>query len=497
MSEAYKVLECPELGRYAVSAKNLKAGEVILEETPFAIGPKVDSAPLCLECCCPVDGGADGPKCSTCGWPLCEECNDDKDSIVYHKQECALFVKNKVKFQNVEDSTASCMQLDCITPLRMLFAKEEHPERWDAELSVMEYHNDSRKDGATWNQDEQNVVKYLRGPCGLKDRFTEEVIQQVIGILDINAFEVRTAKGYSGRGLYPRLGVMAHSCVPNVVHSIHPSDGFRLIARVAIDIPEGEKLYTVYTYTLTGTSTRQAALKSSKYFTCRCPRCLDPTELGTHFSSLKCQKCDNGLIISSDPLDDEAEWKCTGCEFKTRGAAVQKAIQVMQAEIDMLSGMEYGPERLAAFEKLYKKYRSVLHPLHFIKTSIRHSLIELYGRVPGYEMPELPDILLERKIELCRDILWVLNYFEPGKTRSRAMILYELHGPIVMLAQSQYRQGILSGEPLKKKLEEAALMLQECSSILEWEDPASPEGILANVAKQSLEQLRESIKVIS
>lgn len=76
----------------------------------------------------------------------------------------------------------------------------------------------------------------------------------------------------------------------------------RLIGRVAIDIPEGEKLYTVYTYTLNGTSTRQAALKSSKYFTCRCPRCLDPTELGTHFSSLKCQKCDNGLIVSSNPL---------------------------------------------------------------------------------------------------------------------------------------------------------------------------------------------------
>lgn len=176
---------------------------------------------------------------------------------------------------------------------------------------------------------------------------------------------------------------------------------------------------------------------------------------------------------------------------------MQKAIQVMQAEIDQLSCLENGPEKLTAFEKLYKKYRSILHPLHFIKTSIRHSLIELYGRVPGYEMPELPDILLERKIELCRDILWVLNIFEPGKTRSRAMILYELHAPIVMLAQSQYRQGVLDGNPLKEKLSEAALMLQECSSILEWEDPYSPEGILANVAKQSMEQLRESIKMIS
>lgn len=76
---------------------------------------------------------------------------------------------------------------------------------------------------------------------------------------------------------------------------------FRLTARTAIDVEEGSKLYTTYTYTLSGTMVRQAALKSTKYFTCQCKRCLDPTELGTHFSSLKCQKCDNGVIVSSKP----------------------------------------------------------------------------------------------------------------------------------------------------------------------------------------------------
>lgn len=229
MDEPYKVLYSAELGRYGVAARDLKAGEVVLEDRPFAVGPKVDSSPLCLECCRPVDGGRGGPKCPECGWPMCEECAADKQTIVYHKKECSLFAKHKAKFQAVEDSTASCMQLDCITPLRMLLAKEEHPERWDAEISVMEYHNESRNGSATWQQDQQNVVGYLRFPCGLKDRFSEEVIQQVIGILDVNAFEVRTSKGYSARGLYPKLGVMAHSCVCNVVHSIHPSNDFRCV----------------------------------------------------------------------------------------------------------------------------------------------------------------------------------------------------------------------------------------------------------------------------
>ncbi|EDS26607.1 conserved hypothetical protein [Culex quinquefasciatus] len=490
--EAFKVLECPELGRYAVTTKKLKAGEELFEEKPFAIGPKSDSPPVCLECCVPVDGSAFGPKCPQCGWPLCEEC---VRSVVYHKAECDLFVKNKVKFQNVDDSTAGCVQLDCITPLRVLLAKEADPERWNAEISRMQDHREERRGSTFWDADQKNVVEFLRSECGLKDRCSEELIQQVIGILEVNAFEARTSSGYTIRGLYPKLAIMAHSCVPNVVHSIHPSKDYRLTARTAIDVEEGSKLYTTYTYTLSGTMVRQAALKSTKYFTCQCKRCLDPTELGTHFSSLKCQKCDNGVIVSSKPTDEEAEWHCTHCEYKLKGAAMAKAIQVMQAEIDELAYMEYGPERLESFERVFKKYRSVLHPLHFINTSIRNSLIELYGRIPGYMMPELPDILLERKIELCKDILRVNDVFEPGKSRSRAMLLYELHAPIVVLAQSEYAHGSLDGEPLKKRLQEAIALLEESSEILKWEDPTTPEGILANVAKQSMVQLRQSMEI--
>lgn len=76
----------------------------------------------------------------------------------------------------------------------------------------------------------------------------------------------------------------------------------RVKVRATVDIPRGELLYTAYTFTMQGTSARQAHLKGGKYFTCHCERCVDPTELGTHFSSLKCNKCSTGLITSTDPL---------------------------------------------------------------------------------------------------------------------------------------------------------------------------------------------------
>lgn len=79
-------------------------------------------------------------------------------------------------------------------------------------------------------------------------------------------------------------------------------DFLSIKVRSTVDIPKGEMLYATYTFTLTGTQSRQEHLKKGKYFTCNCKRCTDPSELDTHFSTLKCQKCEIGNIMSSNPL---------------------------------------------------------------------------------------------------------------------------------------------------------------------------------------------------
>lgn len=79
---------------------------------------------------------------------------------------------------------------------------------------------------------------------------------------------------------------------------------FRFEGRSTIPIEEGEILNVSYTYTLSGTKERQRHLEKGKFFKCICKRCVDPTELGTHFSSLKCQKCQSGNVLSSDPLSN-------------------------------------------------------------------------------------------------------------------------------------------------------------------------------------------------
>lgn len=107
-------------------------------------------------------------------------------------------------------------------------AKEANPERWDNEVAPMEHHKEERqRDADVWHADRVNIAQYLRGPCQLANRFSEELIMQVVGVLEVNAFEARSPKGYPLRCLFPYTGILAHNCVPNTSRSIYPSEGYK------------------------------------------------------------------------------------------------------------------------------------------------------------------------------------------------------------------------------------------------------------------------------
>lgn len=482
-----------QLGRIVVLSDDVKKSEVVVDELPFAVGPKHNTRIVCLGCYIYLHFDEDGDsidRCEKCDWPLCGMCIESVD----HNLECEVFQKAGVKFAGNVSEDGVCTQLDCITPLRVLINKELDPERWQREVAPMEYHDEARRQLTdVWNADLVNIARYLRGPCKL-DRFSEELIMRVVGILEVNAFEGRTTNGHPIRCLYPTTGILAHNCVPNTARSIYPSDRFRIRLRAMKDLKAGQQLNHSYTFTLNGTAARQEHIKNGKFFTCRCSRCSDPTELGTYFSSFKCIVCDLGLLSSMDPFDYEADWQCNHCRFQTPAEGIQKNLSNMQSEVSDVQAMDMSSERLQECEALLRKYRMILHPNHFIQTSLKQSLIEMYGRVRGYEMVELPDILLERKEELCRQVLGVLNVFEPGLSRARAMLLYELHVPLVLLAKSGFIAKVLTIGNLKERIQEAVNILEECVSILKFEDPTTQEGTLGRVANKALESLKLSLE---
>lgn len=146
-------------------------------------------------------------------------------------------------------------QLECITPLRLLLESERNVKRWNEEVKDMEAHDKIRSQKTQWKSDHVNIVEYLRKRLKLQRcavhisifprlafivsyicervllhferferRFSDEHIQTICGILEINTFEVRTTKRFTARGLYPTVAMMNHSCVSNTSHSISPSD---------------------------------------------------------------------------------------------------------------------------------------------------------------------------------------------------------------------------------------------------------------------------------
>lgn len=225
--EPFLIKKSAELGRFGVANRDLQPGEMFFEEFPFAVGPKASSTCCCLECYSPVDATSSGSRCENCSWPLCDECKKLSE-LHAHKRECALFEAAKCKFFNLSDPNGICIQLDCVVPLRVLLEKDSNQARWDEEVEPMEYHREKRFGTPMWKADEHNVVGYLLGPCKLKQRGIDgELIQRVIGVLEVNTFEGRTMKGHSMRCLFPKIAILSHSCTPNTTHSIHPSNGFQ------------------------------------------------------------------------------------------------------------------------------------------------------------------------------------------------------------------------------------------------------------------------------
>jgi hypothetical protein len=152
--------------RYSVATRTLEPGECVLTEFPVVVGPKPHTYVMCLGCYAPADGST---LCSCCGWPVCgPEC---EAAPCHANAECPVFKSARIRFQSVENCMDACPQLNCVTPLRLLLIKESNPGRWESEVKIMESHNEERRNTAIWENDQINIVEYLRGACKLADRY--------------------------------------------------------------------------------------------------------------------------------------------------------------------------------------------------------------------------------------------------------------------------------------------------------------------------------------
>ena len=136
--------------------------------------------------------------------------------------------------------------------------KEKDTVKWNT-LQLMMDHCQERRQSDHWNLCQHNIVNYLRNVWALD--YTPEEINHVIGLIEVNAFEVKLGPGQdTGRGVFPLLAKLSHGCVSNCRY-VNVGDGTLMECRATVSIKEGDEILDHYVSPLDNTQKRIESLR--------------------------------------------------------------------------------------------------------------------------------------------------------------------------------------------------------------------------------------------
>lgn len=466
----FSVLIHPIYGRYLAATRDIKAGEVLLKEAPMLVGPKQKSGPICVGC----HRATRDTRCSKCSYPVCgPACQTTK----YHKLECDV-LRAAPKPVTLDDSTSQLHPAySCIMALRCILTKTHDPKTWQL-INTMQDHVADIKKGDLYQFFMANVVDYIRKYLKY-DEVPENDVLKMCGILTTNSFEVKH-NGSRVRGLYNIASKMAHSCLANTKHVFE--DDLTVVFIATVKIPKGTSITTNYTQVLWNTMARRQHLKMLKFFLCECPRCSDATELGTQLSTLVCDACGKGSILSKEPLNIDGVWACSNCPNVLSSKQVRWGDAVLFRELRELD--KSSPTKIESF---LEKYKKALHPQHRFFAEAKYALIKMYGNTPGCRYRDMSRSQLESKVQWCRELLDLSGVLDPGLSLLRGSVLLELQAAIVALAKHLLSNDIITNDGAKDYMKEAADFLQEASVILKHEPEMRDGGLNERLARLSEE----------
>nr|XP_012144406.1 PREDICTED: protein msta, isoform A-like isoform X1 [Megachile rotundata] len=413
----------------------------------------------------------------------------DSEQPKHHTSyECEIFKTNEnLSADNIETL------IGILLPLRLWLVKQTDPEL-SKRIESMEAHMEERRNTSVWRDRETNVINVMKALHLIPEDDTSipEYLQQLCGILDVNTFELRSPGGLDGlllRGLYVEASFMAHDCRGNTHLTV--DDHFQLTVYASIPIKEGEAILFNYTSSLLGTLGRREHLRGGKYFECECSLCSDPYEMGSYMSSILCPRCRKGYMGIRTPLtiyayEKSTKWQCDKCRSCISGRLIRATVNITKTLIDDMDDYD-----IKGMETLTKKLLGSFHPNHYLMLSLKQKLLAAYRK--EVTTPNPPKKIMQRMLDACREMYNVLEIVEPGISRLKGIMLYEMHLPLVLLANRAYSAREISSTELASRLEEAGSLLKKSLTMLLLEPMDTPEGKLAKRALQELKMLNQNI----
>ncbi|XP_053610807.1 SET domain-containing protein SmydA-8-like isoform X2 [Plodia interpunctella] len=486
MAAKYEIRSNDTLGRYLVAVKDLRAGEKIFMDTPFVLGPNSDTSLVCYNCYLPLINKF--LVCKQCAMaPLCGEgCPQPLTYNWHSKSECEFF--RTLKLTKGLSPMVMVQNVGSLIVLRALLKKTTDPQTWQ-EFMQLETHLEERKNSSVWEFYE-NTVTFIESLGLLEDIPDKNIVQKICAAIDVNCFDVRGPQipgiGCSEilRGVYLQAALLAHDCAGNTHMAIN--DNNLLVCHASSDIKKGETIYYNYTDPLKGTALRQQHLLIGKYFKCTCERCADATELGTFVSSAICPTCKTGYLSTTDG----GEWTCNDCKKDFAQEIIGHRIQCCADKLDFINKKDE-----KELEEYIRNVSLVLAPNHYLLLDAKQRLAGVLRDVINRE-PHPTKKVMRRKIQLCNELLPIIEKLTPGISRTKAITMYELHATMVQLAKKLFDSREISGSGYMDELLLAEKYLKRALEMLFIEPGNSPEGELCAKALEEYRALKATMNSV-
>ncbi|XP_055917831.1 SET and MYND domain-containing protein 4 [Eupeodes corollae] len=397
-SSAIKIDQNKDEGRFARAARDIKVGEEILVEHPFAaVLIEKFAKTHCENCFIRTVIPVACPNC--CDVVYCSEKCLKQARESYHKYECGL----------LETIWRSGASVNCHLALRIIASRplecfKKIKDEIDVALSIEDIKklpkNDYRcvshlvrhENGRTASNFFQHALMarfltkclqvsgYFGNPANPEDIILiSSLILRNLQFIQFNTHEIselHTSKTkqtektvFIGGGIYPTLALFNHSCDPSIVRFFR---GTTIHVNTIKPIESGLQISENYgpMYTQETRETRQAKLKDLYWFECSCDPCL---ENWPRFEEMKVDvirfRCDAAMacpaIIEVPVNCNDFMVKCVHCGQNTnifKGLKVMQDTELMTRTAKRLYDVGEYSNALKKFIDLLKIMNEVLAP---------------------------------------------------------------------------------------------------------------------------------------
>jgi hypothetical protein len=281
-----------------VSRRPLNGGDVIMQEIPLAsVVLEEWAAYVCHQCFCMVPRLASCAACKQVGW-CSEEC--ERIGAVAHRaggSHCECDALKRLDADVLRDGDTALAKLFVkLLCRRVVEAGAGGAEGMvDSSLALLESNEDAIGDDRI--SDIAMIAEVVLDAVHPAARIEQEELEGYMCAEQCNSFGIWGETG-SGRdkllgfGIFPRLCMFNHSCLPNVTISQTVNNRVRtLTAHTLAPVAAGDELCISYSEAklLDDREARRAWLRKTYLFECACVLCCAPeataTDLVRHFNA--------------------------------------------------------------------------------------------------------------------------------------------------------------------------------------------------------------------